>query len=790
MVGLPIVALVVGLGLLAAMAQREQDDQRWIDHTLEVRHTLNRITTELLGAESSAWAFVNAGNADFLPWIEGAKADATRRIRQLGDLVKDNPEQLERIPILRELVDNKFKAMADLIRTAQIAGATGTSSELERARQAMRPLRAMLDQMDAEEIRLQAVRQQRLQHTRSYSLKAAVGTLALGFLGGIAGALLFSRSIARRMELLRLNARALRLGSPLLLSPIASDEIGEVERELEITSALIAERNEKLRQSEAQLRAIIDNTTAIIYVKDLEGRFQLVNRQMEQVFEMPAERFLGKKCHQLFSKEFADKLTLNDREVLSSGQPREFEEQILYRGQLRIFLSSKVPLLKAEGKPYALCGISTDITERYRAAETLQQAHDQLEERVSQRTAELEASHLRLQEESAHHQQTAETLKSTQAQLLQAQKMEIIGNVASGIAHDFNNILTAIMGYASLLLGKRGVPPPGSEHAAEIMRAAERASALSKQLLGFGRIQPAEKKVIALQDIIRGSENMLRRVLGDTISLRTMIERDLGTVRANPSQIEQLLLNLVVNARDAMPTGGRITIALRHRAESTVTPNDSEKTADWVELSVSDEGTGIPPDVQRRMFEPFFTTKRAGQGTGLGLATCAMIAEQNHGRLDFTTVPAKGTTFMLLLPCAGEPITAAPVVEGEVAPAGHETLLVVEDEPAVGEIMALLLRDLGYHVITAENGEAAEQAIAHCEREIDLVLTDLNMPRMNGRALLERLSRNNPHVRVILTSGNEDLLHDENGQKLEVDFLPKPFTRQNLAEKVRSVLTK
>jgi CheY-like chemotaxis protein len=283
---------------------------------------------------------------------------------------------------------------------------------------------------------------------------------------------------------------------------------------------------------------------------------------------------------------------------------------------------------------------------------------------------------------------------------------------------------------------------------------------------------------------------MLRRVIGDTISLRTVIERRVGTVRADPSQIEQLLLNLVVNARDAMPTGGRITIALQQRTGEKSLPNNGEQGAEWAEVSVTDEGTGIPPEVQRRMFEPFFTTKRPGQGTGLGLATCVMIAQQNHGRLEFTTAPAKGTTFSLLLPCVPEAATAPRLPREELSAPGHETLLVVEDEPAVGEIMALLLRDLGYNVITAENGEAAERAIAECEREIDLVLTDLNMPRMNGRELLERLSRNNPRVRVILTSGDQDLLDEEKEQSLEVDFLPKPFTRQGLAEKVRTVLEK
>jgi signal transduction histidine kinase/CheY-like chemotaxis protein len=419
--------------------------------------------------------------------------------------------------------------------------------------------------------------------------------------------------------------------------------------------------------------------------------------------------------------------------------------------------------------------VASDITQRSQAAAQLHQ--------------QLEQTGQRLAQESTQHQQTAEALKSTQAQLLQAQKMEIIGNLASGVAHDFNNILTAIMGYATLLWSE--AEGTTQEYAAEILQAAERAATLSKQLLGFGRVQPNDPKIIALEPVIRNVEGMLRRVIGDTISLRTAIERNVGTVRADPSQIEQLLLNLVVNARDAMPTGGRITIALRQRSGQRSSPNDGENSSDWVELSVTDEGTGIPPEVQRRMFEPFFTTKRPGQGTGLGLATCEMIAQQNNGRLEFTTAAAKGTTFILRLPCVGAPgPPARPVSADQTNAPGRGTLLVVEDEPAVGEIIALLLRDLGYKVLTAENGEAAERVIAGCAHEIDLIVTDLNMPRMNGRELLARLSRNNPRVRVILTSGSEELLDDAMTESLEIDFLPKPFSRQGLVEKVRAVLAK
>lgn len=773
-VSLPVVALLAGLSLLSAIATWEQDAQQSLDHTVEVERNLDAILRDLLSAESAARGYVITGHSDLLPAIESARAEAEAQIKKLGQLFQDNPTQHERIISLRKLTEEKFASIASLVQAAGAAGAHMPNPELESSQQTMQSLRAMLDRLEKEEAALEKVREQRLQTARSHSVTGGIATLALGFFGGIAAILIFSGSLARRMQVLCMNARALRFESPLLALSPARDEIGEVEKELEATSTVMARRSEKLRRSEAQLRAIIDHTTALVYIKDLDGRYTLVNRQMEEAFGIPARHFLGKSCRQIYRAEYAAEIEARDHEVLRSGEPRVFEEEVLHSGVIRTYLSHIVPLLDREGKPYALCGVASDITQRSQAAAQLHQ--------------QLEQTGQRLEQESTQHQQTAEALKSTQAQLLQAQKMEIIGHLASGVAHDFNNILTAIMGYATLLWSE--AEGTTQDYAAEILQAAERAATLSKQLLGFGRVQPNEPKIIALEPVIRDVEGMLRRVIGDTISLRTAIERNVGTVRADPSQIEQLLLNLVVNARDAMPTGGRITIALRQRSGQGNSPNDGENCGDSVELSVTDEGTGIPPEVQRRMFEPFFTTKRPGQGTGLGLATCEMIAQQNNGRIEFTTAPAKGTTFILRLPSSGAPVPARPASGNQTSAPGQGTLLVVEDEPAVGEIVALFLRDLGYEVLTAENGEAAERVIAGCENEIDLIVTDLSMPRMNGRELLARLSRNNPRVRVILTSGNEELLDDATTESLEIDFLPKPFTRQGLVEKVRAVLAK
>ncbi len=789
-VGLPIVAIAVGLATLFTMARRENQAQQWVQHTVVVRGRLGALLSNLLEAESNARGFVISHHEDFLPRLETAKAHAEKQIDELAALTHKNPVQAAQIPTLRKLVAEKFAAMEKMIVAERAAETLPASPQLLEAYRAMTPLRATIRRMDLEEERLQEIRTDQLHRTRGHAVAAGGATLALGFLGGLLAALLFGQSIARRMETLRMNARAMRLGATLPPTEGAFDEIGQVERELETTSQLLAERSEKLRQSEAELRAVIDNTTALIFVKDLESRFVLVNRQFRETFGVTPDSALGKAPEQFYRRQLAQEIRAHDLAVMESGRPDEFEEKIPIAGEIRTFLAVKVPLLDGKGRAYGICGIATDITQRQRATERLRESHSTLEEHVGQRTAALQQATRRLAEESSHHRQTADILEKTQAQLLHAQKMEVIGAVASGIAHDFNNILTAIMGYASLLMVGLPREEQREGHAAEILRAAERAAALSRQLLAFSRAQPYQPAVFRLEQVVRESESMLCRVLGDTITLRTEISSEVGAVKADPSQIEQLILNWIVNARDAMPHGGQIAIAARVVTEARNRPETIPDASRWVALSVIDEGEGIPPEVQSRMFDPFFTTKRPGQGTGLGLATCMSIAQRSGGWIDCESEVGKGTTFTLFLPRADEPVTPLRKKTTPKQVAGRETILVVEDEPAVGEVVALLLRDFGYQVLTAENGEAAERVIAAHAGEIDLVLTDLNMPRMNGRELMERLTMNNPGVRVILTSGNDDLLDERSAQSLEVEFLPKPFTGHGLAERVRQVLDK
>ncbi len=578
LVGLPLLLFGAGgLMIFSATSVRESNARLWVDHTVVVRSKLGFILNQLLLTEAAARAYVISRRKDGRPDLAAVRRDVEAQIETLDKLVQDNPGQRGQVGLLRALAQEKFAALEVLLNTPRNADAE-VKEKLERSEETMEPLHQTLHRLDQEEARLQAARTATVQRTRSAMIATATQTLILGFLAGIGAALVFASLVVRRIEDLQVHARTLRLGLPLSDQAPSQDEIGRVKTELNLTSERLAERSRELRAREGELRAIIDNTTAIIYVKDLASRFLLTNRAMEKTFELSPGGALGKSPEEFFPAEAAEQIRANDLAVLESGQAAEFEEHIPRGGERRTYLSMKVPLLDETGAPYAICGISTDITERERTAEELQRA---LEDRVNERTAELRA-------ETGQHRETAEALQKTQAQLLQAQKMEVAGTVACGIAHDFNNILTAIMGYASLALNEMAEPDRAQAHASKIMRTAERAAALSRQLLAFARLQTNEPRLMDPVEIIRESESMLERVLGDTITLRTVFASDLGLVLVDPRQIEQVLLNLVVNARDSMPRGGTVTVALAHRTKTSRDPCEWRFRRGWLGRNLGD----------------------------------------------------------------------------------------------------------------------------------------------------------------------------------------------------------
>ncbi len=381
--------------------------------------------------------------------------------------------------------------------------------------------------------------------------------------------------------------------------------------------------------------------------------------------------------------------------------------------------------------------------------------------------------------------------KELEEQVRQHRKLETLGSLAGGIAHDFNNLLSPIIGYAEL--GRKRLPPdnPLFTDLGQILKAAGRATDLTRQILAFSRKQMLEVRIIDLNELIRGFESMLQRLIGEAITVRTVLSPLPVPIRADKGQIEQVVLNMAVNARDAMPEGGTLTIetAEAHLDQSYAEHHAEVEAGDYVMLSISDTGTGIDEAVRNRIFEPFFTTKERGKGTGLGLATSFGIIKQHHGHLWVYSEPGHGATFKIYLPKA-EGALQAPVAEVEVglASGGGEQILVVEDDALVLELVCETLAGHGYRIIAAENPEVALERAAQVAG-IDLLLTDVVMPKMNGRELHRRLSSRIPDLKVVYMSGyTENVIADQGMLHEGVDFIQKPFAVRTLLQKVRQVL--
>jgi len=379
-------------------------------------------------------------------------------------------------------------------------------------------------------------------------------------------------------------------------------------------------------------------------------------------------------------------------------------------------------------------------------------------------------------------------------QLLQVQKMESIGRLAGGVAHDFNNLLTPIISYAQLCKMNLDPDDPLYSNLGEIEKAADRAADLTRKLLAFSRQQVIEPQEIELNRLVVDLGKMLHRLIGENVQMSITTAPDAGLVKVEPGQIEQLMVNLVVNARDAMPDGGQLTVTTRAVwLDGKNQDHYSElPSGHYVELSVSDTGSGMDEEVQRHIFEPFFTTKEEGKGTGLGLATCYGIVKQSGGELTVTSRPGEGATFKILLPQVN-PSNPKPVtVKSETAalPRGTETVLLAEDEPGVLEVASKILSEQGYRVLRASNGvEALGVAWMHAPEKIDLLLTDVIMPQMNGKDLADQLEAIHPETRVLYTSGYTDEVIGHHGVLEEgTRFLQKPFSQPTLAHKVREVL--
>jgi two-component system cell cycle sensor histidine kinase/response regulator CckA len=620
------------------------------------------------------------------------------------------------------------------------------------------------------------------------------------------------------------------------------------------------------------LQGVIEGTTDAVYVKDLQGRYLMINSAGAFPLGRTVEEVIGKHARELFPPEAGREIMERDRSVLEFGETCTYEQRGITLDLSRTYFSTKSPFRDANGRIIGLVGISRDITDRKRAEEEIRKSEQRLrihaehtplaviewdldhhvvawnaaaerifgysrEEAVGRhasfmvppafrehveevgrgllaqkggtrsanenitkdgRTISCEWYNTPLVDESGRVLGVASLVQDVtervalEEKLRQSQKMEAIGRLAGGVAHDFNNLLTVIIGYSSILA--EGVPAASrlKDATTQIRAAADRAAGITKQLLEFSRKSIHSPRVIDLNDVVMNMDTMLRRLIGEDIEILTVPGRDLGTVKADPGQVEQVIMNLAVNARDAMPGGGKLTLETENTEldEAYAREHPPLQSGRYVMLAVSDTGVGMTADTQAHIFEPFFTTKEVGKGTGLGLSTVYGIVKQSGGYVWVYSEPGQGSTFKIYFPRIDQPVEKVGV---EKRPAGvqrgTETILLVEDDEQLRQLTSTVLGECGYKVLTAAT---TAEGLALCRgnhHDIRLLVTDVILPGMNGRQLAEQVVQISPHTRVLYISGytSNAIVHYgvlDSG----LWFLPKPFSLSALIAKVREVL--
>ena len=525
---------------------------------------------------------------------------------------------------------------------------------------------------------------------------------------------------------------------------------------LNITERKRAE--EALRESERMQATLIGNLPGFVYrcANDRSWTMEYISQGCREITGYAPEDFIGSRTltfNDLVEPDWREPLWHKWQEVLSRQAPFEAEYPIrTAQGEVRWLWERGCGIFAADGRLLFLEGFVTDITERQQA----------------------EAERGRLQ-----------------AQLSQAQKMESIGRLAGGVAHDSNNLLTGIMGYVELCRDSLAADHPVRAYLDEITQDAQRSAGVIRQLLAFARKQPIAPRVLDLNDAVTGMLGMLRRLLGEDIDLVWQPGAAVWTVKVDPSQLDQTLANLAVNARDAIGGVGRLTIETRNTTidQASCAELADATPGDYVMLAVSDNGCGMSKEALKHLFEPFFTTKGVGEGTGLGLATVYGIARQNNGFIGVHSTLGRGTTFRIYLPRCDAVVAATPIVPAAACRGGTEMILLVEDEKSIRVTAQLFLEALGYTVLPAVDPEEALHLAATHVGQIALLITDVIMPGLSGRDLAQRLTRQQPTLRCLFMSGyTADAIAARGILDQGMHFLAKPFTRDCFARKVREVL--
>ena len=584
--------------------------------------------------------------------------------------------------------------------------------------------------------------------------------LLLGIAGAAAGTLL-SRGITTPLKQLATAASDLASGKESVRVDLQrEDELGDLGRAFNAMADQLASGRANLATTLAEYQLLFERNPLPMWVNDRHSlRILQVNDAALRAYGFSREEILGRTILDLRPPEDAAQcLATISREDYVPGATERWTHWRSDGSLMEVEVSRAH--LTMRGRPVAFVLVN-DVTERVAAEHALAESH--------------------------------EALRRSQEQLLHSQKMEALGRLAGAVAHDFNNLTAAILGYAELLSASLDRTDARRADAEEIQRAAKRAAELTSRLLSFSRRQIAELRPVQLNDVVTQTDRLLRRLIGADIELVTRLDDNAGTIQSDPGLVEQALLNLAVNARDAMPDGGSLTIETASVVldETYVERHLDARLGEHVLLTVSDSGSGIPPDILSHVFEPFFTTKPQGQGTGIGLSTVYGIVRQSGGHVDLYTEVGRGTVFKLYFPQveqdAGDRRT--PGARQVVHAGGDETILLVEDDSAVRAVTRRVLKVLGYDTIEASSGSSALDLAADPSKQIDLVLSDVVMPDLSGPDLAAILRERIPHARVIFMSGyTDDAVVRQGMLARDAHFLQKPFSLQQLALKLREVL--
>ena len=769
-VSIPVCALLASVAVFYEFQLQTRRAADWVDHTIQVRSDIRRARGQINAAEDSVRGYLLSLRENDLDRYQAARKELPLILASIRAAVADNPIQTGHMAKTEEVTGTAMAQLESVRREALAKPSAAEVERLESARNGAEAARIQLGVMEAEEQRLLLDRTAAVYRARNRMTAAILSGGLVGLLGGFAAALLFTRSIVRRVH--RVEALARRVAGQSYADPDAGpgDEVTRLERTLNQTALLLAgqaeqlgvarselerrveERtaelsraNENLRHANEVRKALLKSVPLAIWSIDLTGNVLFWSPAAERIFGWTEAETIGKPLPVIpddRKHEFEAAMARLRAGESMEGDERTHQRKDGSRIEVAIWTA---PLRDASGVINGFVTIDADITER----------------------------------------------KMLEEEFRQSQKMEAIGRLAGGVAHDFNNLLTVIMGYVEMLLAEAKDSTELIEYAREIQLAANRAGSLTSQLLAFSRRQISQPKVFDLNEAVTRSVQLLRRVIGEDILVSTHLDSDLARVKADPAHIDSALMNLVVNARDAMPNGGRLTIETANvfLDDSYVDRHIGVKPGPYCMLAVSDTGMGIAPEVKARIFEPFFTTKESGKGTGLGLSIVYGVVKQSGGDIIVYSEANQGTTFKLYFPMAEVPGEAAAEGRRAAQSRGSETVLLCEDEAHIRKLVLAMLHKQGYRVLEAETPELAIRMARDHGGPIDLLITDIVMPQINGLDLAKTIQELRPSVKVLYMSGYTGNRVSSSGvMDPRAPFLVKPFSAAGLMEKVREAL--